>query len=195
MRAFGSPIARNFTAAILEPCGKRQQRDIACLLDRHRQPALVPRSATNPCSSRTSRYWIVSIFSTQNLQTFLRRKNFRPPGPPGPPGPPVRGPLGRGPRDSCPPPPPLPSGRDEPPSGLGELPSGLDDPPSGLDDPPSLGALGAPSFLGVGVADTVSSAIISSPFLSCRPRSKPSVRFLNDAIAPEADAACVSLIV
>src|ERR1700757_2100006 len=31
-----------------------------------------------------------SIFSTQNLQTFLRRKNLRPPGPPsrgGPPGP------------------------------------------------------------------------------------------------------------
>src|SRR4030088_474197 len=37
-----------------------------------------------------------SIFSTQNLQTFLRRKNFRPPsrgGPPGPerPPPPKRG--------------------------------------------------------------------------------------------------------
>src|SRR5271165_5296508 len=35
-----------------------------------------------------------SIFSTQNLQTFLRRKNLRPPsrGPPGPP--PGRGPRG-----------------------------------------------------------------------------------------------------
>src|SRR5215467_7718579 len=29
-----------------------------------------------------------SIFSTQNLQTFLRRKNLRPPGPPSRPGPP-----------------------------------------------------------------------------------------------------------
>src|ERR1700736_158243 len=48
-----------------------------------------------------------SIFSTQNLHTFLRRKNFRPPppshgGPPGPrppPPPPNRGrsPLGRSP--------------------------------------------------------------------------------------------------
>src|SRR5271166_1448716 len=48
---------------------------------------------------------MASIFSTQNLHTFLRRKNFRPPsrGPPGPPpgsgpvrgprGPPSRGPL------------------------------------------------------------------------------------------------------
>src|SRR5579863_6713698 len=35
---------------------------------------------------------IASIFSTQNLQTFLRRKYFRPPGPPSrpPPGPPGR---------------------------------------------------------------------------------------------------------
>src|SRR4030081_884861 len=36
-----------------------------------------------------------SIFSTQNLQTFLRRKNLRPPsrgGPPGPERPPNRGP-------------------------------------------------------------------------------------------------------
>src|SRR6185437_14417426 len=38
---------------------------------------------------------MASIFSVQNLQTFLRRKNLRPPGPPpGPPGPP----CGRGPR-------------------------------------------------------------------------------------------------
>src|SRR5438477_8064077 len=53
-----------------------------------------------------------SIFSTQNLQTFLRRKNFRPPppsrgGPPGPrppPPPPNRGrsPLGRSPPDRGP---------------------------------------------------------------------------------------------
>src|SRR5690349_17011896 len=28
---------------------------------------------------------MASIFSVQNLHTFLRRKNFRPPGPPGPP--------------------------------------------------------------------------------------------------------------
>src|ERR1700722_6980377 len=48
---------------------------------------------------------MLSIFSTQNLQTFLRRKNLRPPsrgGPPGPrppPPPPNRGrsPLGRSP--------------------------------------------------------------------------------------------------
>src|SRR5271154_3641340 len=56
---------------------------------------------------------MLSIFSTQNLQTFLRRKNLRPPsrgGPPGPrpppPPPPKRGrsppgrsPLGRSPKD------------------------------------------------------------------------------------------------
>src|ERR1700690_2025013 len=35
---------------------------------------------------------MLSIFSTQNLQTFLRRKYLRPPSrPPGPPGPPGRG--------------------------------------------------------------------------------------------------------
>src|SRR4029077_111862 len=45
-----------------------------------------------------------SIFSTQNLQTFLRRKNLRPPSRGGPPGPerlpnrgPERGPSWRGP--------------------------------------------------------------------------------------------------
>src|SRR6185369_1863061 len=45
-----------------------------------------------------------SIFSTQNLHTFLRRKNFLPPsrGPPGPP--PGRGPRGpRGPPSRGPP--------------------------------------------------------------------------------------------
>src|SRR6266536_2621413 len=42
---------------------------------------------------------MLSIFSVQNLQTFLRRKNLRPPSRPGPPGrPPGRGPPGpRGP--------------------------------------------------------------------------------------------------
>src|SRR5208337_595839 len=53
-----------------------------------------------------------SIFSTQNLQTFLRRKNLRPPsrGPPGPPpGRGLRGPLRSG-RS-----PPLRSGRLSPP--------------------------------------------------------------------------------
>src|SRR5258708_303970 len=47
-----------------------------------------------------------SIFSTQNLQTFLRRKNLRPPSRGGPPGPerlpnrgPERGPSWRGPSD------------------------------------------------------------------------------------------------
>src|SRR5690348_17118197 len=55
-----------------------------------------------------------SIFSTQNLHTFLRRKNLRPPPPPsrGPPGPrpgppnrgrspPGRGPCGRSPDGAC----------------------------------------------------------------------------------------------
>src|ERR1019366_7068964 len=51
-----------------------------------------------------------SIFSTQNLQIFLRRKNFRPPPPPppGPPGPPPGRPPGRGPRGAPYPPPPPP---------------------------------------------------------------------------------------
>src|ERR1700693_5086236 len=42
---------------------------------------------------------MLSIFSVQNLQTFLRRKNLRPPSRPEPPGrPPGRGPpCGRGP--------------------------------------------------------------------------------------------------
>src|ERR1039457_5429074 len=64
-----------------------------------RRGTIVPRSATNPCNSRTSRYGIASIFSVQNLQTFLRRKNLpRPPGPPEgrPPGPSGRPPW-RGP--------------------------------------------------------------------------------------------------
>src|SRR5581483_11745907 len=44
---------------------------------------------------------MASIFSTQNLQTFLRRKYFRPPSR-GPPGPPGRGPRdGRSPRESA----------------------------------------------------------------------------------------------
>src|ERR1022692_965455 len=61
-----------------------------------RRGTILPRSATNPCSRRTSRYGMASIFSVQNLQTFLRRKNFpRPPGPPEgrPPGPPGRPPA------------------------------------------------------------------------------------------------------
>src|SRR5580693_6522715 len=56
-----------------------------------RRGTILPRSATKPCSRRTSRYGIASIFSVENLQTFLRRKNLpRPPGPPWgrPPGPP-----------------------------------------------------------------------------------------------------------
>src|SRR6267143_679929 len=51
---------------------------------------------------------MLSIFSTQNLQTFLRRKNLRPPSRGGPPGPerlpnrgPERGPSWRGPSDRC----------------------------------------------------------------------------------------------
>jgi hypothetical protein len=58
-----------------------------------RRGTILPRSATNCCSSLTSRYGIASIFSVQNLHTFLRRKNLpRPPGPPGP-RPPPRGPA------------------------------------------------------------------------------------------------------
>src|ERR1700691_1346119 len=45
-----------------------------------------------------------AIFSVQNLQTFLRRKNFRPPSRSGPPGP-----------DRPPPPPPPNRGRSPPP--------------------------------------------------------------------------------
>src|SRR5271165_5264930 len=71
-----------------------------------------------------------SIFSTQNLQTFLRRKNFRPPSR-GPPGPAPGRPPGRGPRGPRSPPPP--SGRE-----LGaELPLLL----------PSLAATGAAVFV------------------------------------------------
>src|ERR1017187_8919449 len=48
-----------------------------------RRGTILPRSATNPCRSLTSRYGIASIFSVQNLQTFLRRKTLpRPAGPP-----------------------------------------------------------------------------------------------------------------
>src|SRR5271163_918275 len=66
-----------------------------------RRGTILPRSATNCCSRRTSRYGMASIFSVQNLQTFLRRKNLRPP-PPGPPGPEGRPPAGRGPLELCP---------------------------------------------------------------------------------------------
>src|ERR1700727_1112702 len=45
-----------------------------------------------------------AIFSVQNLQTFLRRKNFRPPSRGGPPGP-----------ERPPPPPPPNRGRSPPP--------------------------------------------------------------------------------
>src|ERR1700683_3311078 len=45
-----------------------------------------------------------AIFSVQNLQTFLRRKNLRPPSRGGPPGP-----------DRPPPPPPPNRGRSPPP--------------------------------------------------------------------------------
>src|ERR1700731_4482166 len=64
-----------------------------------------------------------SIFSTQNLQTFLRRKNLRPPSRGGPPGPerlpnrgPERGPSWRGPSDRG-----LSLGADASPAGAGAL--------------------------------------------------------------------------
>src|SRR5208337_5232962 len=49
---------------------------------------------------------MASIFSTQNLQTFLRRKNLRPPPPPSrpPPGPPGREEGRRSPRSGRSPP-------------------------------------------------------------------------------------------
>src|SRR3984893_2654916 len=53
-----------------------------------------------------------AVFAVQNLQTFLRRKNLRPPSRGGPPGP------------DRPPPPPLPNrGRSPPPE---RSPKGLD---------------------------------------------------------------------
>src|SRR5580700_7533939 len=50
-----------------------------------------------------------AIFSVQNLQTFLRRKNFRPPSRGGPPGPDRPPPPKRG---RSPPPERSPKGRD-----------------------------------------------------------------------------------
>ena len=71
----------------------------------NRRGTILPRSATNPCSRRTSRYGIASIFSVQNLHTFLRRKNLpRPPGPPEgrpPERGPEPGPPGPGPDEAC----------------------------------------------------------------------------------------------
>src|SRR5216683_961655 len=68
-----------------------------------------------------------SIFSTQNLQTFLRRKNLRPPSRGGPPGPerlpnrgPERGPSWRGPSDRC-----LSLGADPSTAGAGALVSSV----------------------------------------------------------------------
>src|ERR1700731_3624815 len=68
-----------------------------------------------------------SIFSTQNLQTFLRRKNLRPPSRGGPPGPerlpnrgPERGPSWRGPSDRG-----LSLGADPSTAGAGVLVSSL----------------------------------------------------------------------
>jgi hypothetical protein len=81
-----------------------------------RRGTILPRSATKPCRRRTSRYGIASIFSVQNLQTFLRRKNLpRPPGPP----------AGRG----------APAGRPPP-----EWPPGPEW-PDGPEDAPVSGAL------------------------------------------------------
>src|ERR1700733_8813524 len=71
-----------------------------------RRGTILPRSATKPCSRRTSRYEIASIFSVQNLHTFLRRKNLRPPGPP------AGAPAGRGVRGPAPGPEWPPLGRD-----------------------------------------------------------------------------------
>src|SRR5712675_1117660 len=68
-----------------------------------------------------------AIFSVQNLQTFLRRKNLRPPSRGGPPGPerlpnrgPERGPSWRGPSDRG-----LSLGADPSTAGAGVLVSSL----------------------------------------------------------------------
>jgi len=91
------------------PRGKRQQGDVPGLLDGASQTALVRgANASEPpgydlaalghkaLQKAHIAVGIASIFSVQNLQTFLRRKNLpRPPGPPEgrPPGrPPERGP-------------------------------------------------------------------------------------------------------
>src|SRR6266481_2302338 len=73
-----------------------------------------------------------SIFSTQNLQTFLRRKNLRPPAPPSRGGPP-------GPRP--------------PPPNLGRSPPGL---------PPSLRglSLGAAACSGAFVSSAITRALL-----------------------------------
>src|ERR1700690_4350299 len=64
---------------------------------------------------------MASIFSVQNLHTFLRRKNLRPPPPPPSRGPP--GPLERKGRRS--PPPPLGAGRSLAPVLAGASPEGV----------------------------------------------------------------------
>src|SRR6202789_3409807 len=69
----------------------------------NRRGTILPRSATKPCNRRTSRYEMASIFSVQNLQTFLRRKNLRPPGPPAPGAPAGRGVRGPAPGPEWPP--------------------------------------------------------------------------------------------
>ena len=90
-----------------------------------------------------------SIFSTQNLQTFLRRKNLRPaagpPGPPGPRPPGRRSPPGRSPRDA---------------------PDGLL--PDGLDDPRTDARRRALDARGVVVTVLVSSAMVPFFFLPAR---------------------------
>src|ERR1039457_5045298 len=100
-----------------------------------RRGTILPRSATKPCSSRTSRYGIASIFSVQNLQTFLRRKNFpRPPGPleGRPPGPLEGRPPERGPPEPEPEPEPELGPEFEPcPDSDPELPWDADAPASG----------------------------------------------------------------
>src|SRR3954470_2898126 len=92
-----------------------------------------------------------SIFSTQNLHTFLRRKNLRPPGP-DPPGPP-------GPRPPGPRPPAGRSGR-SPAGRSGRSPDGRS---------PAGRSVAAPSGArGVAVAVLVSSAMVSFFFLPAR---------------------------
>src|ERR1700684_4258790 len=111
-----------------------------------RRGTILPRSATKPCRRRTSRYGMASIFSAQNLQTFLRRENFL--------APPAR-PEGRPPGPPC--------GRPPPERGAG---------PELEPEPDSELACGAPEsddLPGVSSDITVSSFLSSVPILSFDP--------------------------
>src|SRR5579863_1112000 len=88
-----------------------------------------------------------SIRSVQNLHTFLRRKNFRPPGPPpsrgGPPGP-------------------------RPPPNRGRSPPGRSPPGRPSDRGRSLGAAAAATCSGAFVSSAITLLEIPWPVISCQ---------------------------